>query len=250
MKPFILLTILAAFSTTTQASTANVYATQLLDYSNKASCNSVAVATTPGALGCDFVDYNLDYANRTISTSPANGSRLSTIVTTGTNTFTKSLQGEAWLKLGFGSNKVVTGAGADLVIFSIGNGYSFGLQAYSTNNTLLSSFLYPVTTQAVDGNGNPLFLTLPDGSQLNVSATSINLLNQHKVAIADNVGIRYIKLFMGTNSKYNTNNNNPLFSLAGAFHTKNLAPVPLPLPMILFSSGLALLGWFGRKKTV
>ncbi len=34
-------------------------------------------------------------------------------------------------------------------------------------------------------------------------------------------------------------------SLIGAHH---LAPVPLPLPIILFSSGLALLGFVGRKK--
>ena len=34
-------------------------------------------------------------------------------------------------------------------------------------------------------------------------------------------------------------------SLVGAHH---LAPVPLPLPLVLFSSGLALLGFVGRRR--
>lgn len=43
----------------------------------------------------------------------------------------------------------------------------------------------------------------------------------------------------------NINNVSAVPSLIGAHH---LAPVPLPLPIVLFSSGLALLGFVGRRK--
>ena len=58
------------------------------------------------------------------------------------------------IELGFGSNTVVTGPGVDLAIFSLWSGYNytFGLQAFDTNNTLLSSYNYTV-------DGNSLFGT-------------------------------------------------------------------------------------------
>ena len=253
MKQLIPLIIIAAISGTAQAVTispftptqATAYASQLLDYSHSSQCNT-------NISGCDFTGYTFDYSptNPSTTTHLLNGTELAATVTVDTNTFTKSTQSEAWLKLGFDSNHVVTGTGADLVIFSIGNGYNFGLQAFDASNQLLSNFVYSVpadgSTQAVDPGGNPLFFTLPGGTRLNVSATSINLLDSTNTPVADNTDISYIKLFIGTNAKYKTNNNNPLFSLAGAFH---VATVPIPLPIILFSSGLALLGWAGRKKT-
>jgi hypothetical protein len=42
----------------------------------------------------------------------------------------------------------------------------------------------------------------------------------------------------------NINNVSAVPSLIGAHH---LAPVPLPLPIVLFGSGLALLGFVGRR---
>ena len=36
-------------------------------------------------------------------------------------------------------------------------------------------------------------------------------------------------------------------SLVGAYHLTPAAVVPLPLPIVLFGSGLALLGFIGRR---
>ena len=49
-----------------------------------------------------------------------------------------------------------------------------------------------------------------------------------------------IRIYLGDSSM-------PALAAVGAYHT---TVVPLPLPALLFSSGLALLGWIGRRKTV
>ena len=145
------------------------------------------------------------------------------------------------MDLGFGSETVVTGPGVDLAIFSLwsGESYSFGLQAFDTNNTLLSSFNYPLTV----GGDKPTSSIFSSG----VITTSINLLDSNEVALGDNIELGYIRLFIGNDYNGGTGAYSNV-SLVGAYHTQT-AVVPLPLPIILFSSGLALLGWIGRRKT-
>lgn len=144
------------------------------------------------------------------------------------------------IDLGFGSNTVVTGTGVDLVVFSLwsGESYSFGLQAFDKNNTLLSSFNYPLTV----GGDKPTSSIFSSG----VITTSINLLDSNEVALGDNIELGYIRLFIGNDYNGGTGAYSNV-SLVGAFHTQT-AVVPVPLPIILFSSGLALLGWIGRRK--
>ena len=137
------------------------------------------------------------------------------------------------MDLGFGSSDVITGSGADLVIFSewTGSSYSFGLEAYGTSDTLLSSYNYTV-------DGSLLFSS-------DIAVTSINLYdnNDPMALLADGIDIDYIRLFIGND--YNGAGLSNI-ALAGAYH---VTPVPLPLPIILFASGLTLLGWIGRRKS-
>lgn len=145
------------------------------------------------------------------------------------------------IDLGFGDNTVITGTGADLVVFSLWSGYNynFGLEAYDSNNTLLSSFNYSTATHSS---------TYSTG----VLATSIDLYDSNLLALDDNIELGYIRLFIG-GSAYNGSVGGmdaySNFSLVGAYHTQ-AAVVPLPLSAVLFSSGLALLGFFGRRKTI
>lgn len=144
------------------------------------------------------------------------------------------------IDLGFGGSTVVTGAGADLVIFSLTSGfnYGFGLQAYDTENNLLSSYNY--STAIHSSIFSPGIL-----------ATSINLLDGYGAALADDIELGYIRLFIGGAYNGSTGGTKAYsnISLVGAYHTQ-AAVVPLPLPAVLFSSGLVLLGWIGRRKTV
>ena len=221
MKQLLLLNIIiVALSTSAQAATINVIANEFL-------------STTTG----------------TFTTSPS-GSALSTteladIVTNDAGTYVMSNDDTAFIDLAFGSHQAISGAGTDLVIFTVGNGYDFGLQVFDTNNSKISDYLHSVpidgSSTAKDDDGNLLCVKNSAGDcGAALSATSIDLFG-----IADNTKIGYIRLFIGTDSKFKTGDAYPLFSLAGAVHT-----VPLPLPILLFSSGLALLGWFGHRKSI
>ena len=150
------------------------------------------------------------------------------------------------IDLGFGDNTVVTGAGADLAIFSLwsGNDYSFGLNAYSKNGNLLSGYKYNVNNSSV------VFSQCADGSCPTVVTTSINLFDNAGVELANGIELGYLSLFIGGSTYNGTTGVTSAysnFSLVGAFNIKT-AVVPLPLSVILFSSGLALLGWTGRRK--
>jgi hypothetical protein len=144
------------------------------------------------------------------------------------------------IDLGFGDSTVVTGSGADLVIFSLTSGYdySFGLEAYDTNNNLMSSYNYSTTIHST------IF-------EPGILATSINLFDGYGAAVADDIELGYIRLFIGGGYNGITGGTDAYsnFSLVGAYHTQ-AAVVPLPLPAVLFGSGLALLGLIGRRKTI
>ena len=154
------------------------------------------------------------------------------------------------IDLGFGDTTVKTGSGvdtegADLVVVSLWNGsaYQFMLEAFDTTGNSLSLYTYDVkssTPNALNSTG----AILDD-----VKTTSINLFNSNYGAateLDDNIEIGSIRLTIGGALNLDGNSN---FSLVGAYYT-DATVVPLPLPAILFSSGLLLLGWVGRRKTV
>lgn len=156
------------------------------------------------------------------------------------------------IDLGFGSDTAMTGQGADLVVFSSWKGYdySFGLQAYDDSSTpnLLSSWAYQVSDlsymhecTATDSAGGCI-----DG----IVATSINLYNSSLQQVADDITLGYLSLFIGGDTYNGTVGGTSAysnFSLVGAYHT-DVTAVPLPLPAVLFGSGLFLLSWVGRRK--
>jgi hypothetical protein len=156
------------------------------------------------------------------------------------------------IDLGFGTNKIFTGAGSDLVIFSLwyGENYNFGLQAFGTGSSTdpLSNFNYSVTgtsifeSCAVKDSGG--------GCIADISATSINLFGSDGFALADDVELDFIRMFIGGTAYNGTGGLDAYsnFTLIGANYSDALV-VPLPLSAVLFSSGLALLGWVGRRKS-
>ena len=155
------------------------------------------------------------------------------------------------INLGFGDTIVKTGSGgdsdgADLVVVSLWNdiSYEFRLEAFNTEGSSLSLYTYTVnssTPNARDGSGAILN---------DIKTTSINLYGSDYLQLEDDIEIGSISLTIGGA----LNGDSGLagysnFSLAGAYYTDPVV-VPLPLPAVLFSSGLLLLGWVGRRKTI
>lgn len=233
MKQLLFLNIIiAALSTSVQAATISVQEATITAYAN------------------EFLGSNGSFAQSPTG-DPITTELLSSITTSGIDTFVMSNDDGAYFDLGFGSNTATTGAGDDLVIFTIGNGYSFGLQVFDASSSIISSNAYVVPVPstaydatAVDSNGDPLCVndTLPCPAV--ISATAIDLFS-----IADDTEIGFIRLWLGNdyNGSVGGETAYPLFSLAGAIHSDAVV-VPLPLPAVLFSSGLLLLGWVGRRK--
>lgn len=229
MKRLLLLaTILSALATQVQADTIKAFATDVRDTYGTFSQAPGGTALT-----------NTDLAG-IISSDPA--------------TFVLGLSDQASIDLGFGDSNIVTGSGADLVIYTVGNGYTFGLQAFDTSGSMLSNYLYSVpsdgSSTAKNEDGSDACVIRNDVCAAFISATSIDLFNDAGFAIANDIGIDYIRLFIGNDYNGEVNNSTayPLFSLAGALHTSDVAAVPIPLPIILFASGLSFLGWVGRRK--
>lgn len=168
------------------------------------------------------------------------------------------------LDLDFGETAVFTGSGgdtqgADLVVYSLWSGYdySFGLDAFATDGSPLSSYLYDVT---LDKTNDACLIIGNNICEVYLTTTAINLYSndtavlEEERELLDGIQLGYISLFIGGDI-YNGDisaggvDAYSNFSLVGAFHTDSAVVVPLPLSAVLFSSGLALLGWVGRKKT-
>lgn len=229
MKQLLLLNIiLAALSTSVHAATIQAYATNVTatDGSFSETAGGPALSTNAEI--------------QEIITSDANAAIF------GANPDDYSI-----IDLDFGDTIVKTGSGggtsgADLAIISLWNGYgySFGLQAFDTNNVSISFYKYFVTASTPDVCDNT------DACFDNIKSTSINLYNNLTgLELDDGIEIDSLRLFIG-GPGYNGASGGPdaysNFSLAGAYHT-NVAAVPLPLPAILFASGLGLLGLVGRR---
>ncbi len=186
--------------------------------------------------------------------SPLTQTELANTVTSDAGLFVMSNDNTAYIDLGF-SSPVFTVANADLVIYTIGNDYNFKLQVFDSNQSMISNYLYNVlgdgSATLKDSNNNPLCAYISADTCSPLSSTAINLFNNETspFAIADGTEISMIRLSFGSSADYKSGTVDPRFSLAAAVYSSTpAAVVPLPLPIILFSSGLVLLGWTGRKK--
>lgn len=204
-----------------------------------------AVAIQAYAINVDatFGSFSAKAGGAALSTDADIQAIISSDVTTAI--FGQSAVDYSVIDLDFGGTTVMTGSGAgtlgaDLAVVSLWSGYdyTFGLQAFDTLGSSLSSYNYSVT------GGTP---------GADVKTTSINLYSNDATALelVDGIEIGYIRLFIG-GSTYNGVDGGldaySNFSLVGAYHTDAVV-VPLPLPAILFGSGLGLLGLIGRRKS-
>ena len=140
----------------------------------------------------------------------------------------------SYIDLGFGATiNFFNGDGADLVLFFAGNATKFKdghienyLFSFEIGN--FKSDLLGVTT---DYTSDIYGIDFP---------ASYALIDLNDFGFAANASAEHIRIFLGDSSM-------PALAGVGAL---NATVVPLPLSSILFSSGLALLTLFRRKKSV
>jgi len=261
MKPLIFVNVvLSMLSATAQAAPISVgningiyVANELIGTSSSAQCE-----TTQNQANCDFL--------KTGPTTYLNNASLADVVTSNPATYTLSpFRGTAHIDLGFNGFDIYNGAGNDLVVFIVGNTTSFGLDIFDKGGTLVNTGIYNVATPTFDSDGSNLdygdTVLDSDGNWLCVNGIDNFCTNGAALSaifidledsIAGDVALGSIRLFLGEDyNGINPENGDPIrprLSLAGGFHTEATV-VPLPLSAVLFSSGLALLGWIGRRKT-
>jgi hypothetical protein len=157
-------------------------------------------------------------------------------------TFALSLDVGAYVDLGF-TTSVYNGAGDDLAFFVTGNPALLDFSAVVSdafgNDLSISSTINPYNIQwlgNLDMNGTPLAVNmlLIDLDDYGSNVFGANPLTN-------------IRFNLGSEFTIGGSSEAPGLSLAGGIHT-SAAVVPLPLPIVLFGSGLGLLGFLGHRK--
>ena len=201
-----------------------------------------AVASVTGSTG------NWKSYNGTSIDTLTDFSHVSDVVSNGTNdtvvfnSFVWSEdEADATITLGFGADTIGNQSGNDLAIFSVGPAtLDVTISGVTLRHASSSVEIDGVLQGVYSGNTPPAYLDTLDAILINLDDYSgANLVNQITI---DTLTVAENPLIW------------PGISAVGAFNTTsaetfNTTVVPLPLPIILFSSGLALLGWLGRLRT-
>ena len=200
-------------------------ANMLLGSSSSPSCSSDKTSAN-----CDFMNFEGALLNDLELTS--------TVTSNAANYTYASIAGNnASIDLGFNGFDIYNGEGNDLVIFIVGNGGSFGLDVFDTNGSTMSSASYTVSSAdaVLYDDGNYVCVSVNTCTKLDPALFAIFV--DFGEGIAGDVAVGRMQLSLG----------DAAFSMAGGFYTEPTV-VPVPLSVVLFSSGLALLGWTGRRK--
>jgi len=167
------------------------------------------------------------------------------------NTFVYSTHNNAKLKLNFGTDYVSNLAGIDLAIFT--------LDPLAADLSVLAPTKLDVGIggKTVRYTSAPIVIANklqgvfgPDSNDADsapdlLGANGVILINLDDFLFAPGAMMNEFSIDVLTGGAGENPFHYPTITAAGAFNT---SVVPLPLPLVLFSSGLALLGFVGRRK--
>lgn len=158
------------------------------------------------------------------------------------NTYVMATSNNATMTLDFGNESVMNLPGYDLAIYT--------LDPLNEDLTRMAPTMLDITIGEASGRYTSTSIYF-DGLLEGVFATDKSLLGALGIIMIDldNFSVPMDGLVDGFTINALTSAENPLhyptITAAGAIST---TVVPLPLPIVLFSSGLALLGFVGRRK--
>ncbi len=167
------------------------------------------------------------------------------------NTFVKSTHNNATLTLNFGTDYVSNLVGDDLAIFT--------LDPLAADLTVMAATKLDVRVggKTVQYTSAPIFIDNKlqgifgpdsDDEDLNpdlLGANGVILIDLDTFLLAPGSMINELSIDVLTGAPGENPAHYPAITAAGAF---NATVVPLPLPIVLFGSGLTLLGFVGRRK--
>ena len=82
---------------------------------------------------------------------------------------------------------------------------------------------------------------LADPTMRTLRNLTVALVELDDFNLANDAAVEDFRIFLGDPTR-------PALSLVGGFHTQAMSAVPLPLPVLLFVSGLGLLGAVSRRR--
>jgi len=179
-------------------------------------------ATADTLVGSFGTFYNYDSATALDIISPAQLAADLTDASESTYVWSSSVG--AYVDMAFNGVNVFNGTGNDLVLFFVGFGTGFDLTIDETTN---SYGTFDTGFDVTDSFGT--------------YALVAQYVNLDDFFLAPNASLGDFRVRLGSELGY------PALSLAGAFNSGSLE-VPLPLPAMLFGSGLAMLGLFRRGR--
>ena len=150
---------------------------------------------------------------------------------------------DAYIDMSFNSTSIFNGAGNDLAFFFAGK-----IDGAIPPNVVIN---FDLSINGITNKYTPvmtpeeLYLPLIDGSGYARMTVALIDLDDFGLGFASTTALQDLRVLLGSNNALNK----PSLSMVGAFNTSPMV-VPLPLPILLFASGLGVLGLFGRRKTL
>ena len=167
------------------------------------------------------------------------------------NTFVKSNHNNATLTINFGTDYVANLTGNDLAIFTL-DPLAADLSVLAPTRLDVSvggkTVQYTSVPIVIDNKLQGIFGPDSDDADLNrdlLGANGVILINLDDFLLTEGALMNEFSIDVLTGAAGENPKHYPAITAAGAF---NATVVPLPLPVVLFSSGLALLGFVGRRK--
>ena len=151
-------------------------------------------------------------------------------------TYILSLNPTAYIDVAFNSTSLYNGVGNDLAFFFVGN--------IDSNENVVINFDLNInnTTHKYTPEITPTRTIVTDSFGAYTLTAALIDLDDFGLDYASQTALTNMRILLGTNNSANY----PALSMIGGFHTSPVV-IPLPLPIVLFASGLGVLGWFGRR---
>jgi hypothetical protein len=181
----------------------------------------------------------LNYASASSADTITQATLHSNLTDSELGTYVLSIESVAYIDVELTSTSLFNGAGNDLAFFFAG-------KVDSNDNSVIDfSLSINGVTNRYGTEVTPELVNITDQwGTARLTAALIDL-DDFGLGYASTTALEDFRILLGSDDALSR----PALTMAGGFHTSaSPVVVPLPLPIILFASGLGMLGLFARKK--